>query len=135
MKELNKQVGGVERVDEIMDGVREEQAKVAEVSGVLGEVEGVDEGEVDEEMAALEREVEEKRRQKERVVEEHRLQKEREMLPSVPLGEVTMSNKENETVGAKKEVEKAQRRLSIMSLEELREQVLHGEGQMEGVTS
>ena len=64
LRGLNKQVGGVERVHNLMDDLREETGTVEEVAGVISEgVTGgvvVDEAEVDEELKALEREEQEK---------------------------------------------------------------------------
>jgi charged multivesicular body protein 7 len=62
LKHLNKQIGGVERVEDVLDSLREEVSKVDEVSGVLGEVGAVDpkavldEADVDGELEAMERE-------------------------------------------------------------------------------
>ncbi|EON61088.1 hypothetical protein W97_00299 [Coniosporium apollinis CBS 100218] len=64
LKGLNKEVGGAEGVEGVVEALREEMVKVDEVSGVLNEVgaEGaVDEEEVDEEFEALERDAREKR--------------------------------------------------------------------------
>ncbi|KAI9681027.1 MAG: hypothetical protein M1822_007101 [Bathelium mastoideum] len=62
LKGLQAEVGGVEEAERVVEGWREEVGKVEEVSGVLAEVggEGVDEGEVEGELEALEREEREK---------------------------------------------------------------------------
>ncbi|KAI9836589.1 MAG: hypothetical protein M1819_001221 [Sarea resinae] len=63
LKSLNKQVGGVERVEDVVDALRDQMSTVEEVGGVLGDAgrEGVDEGEVDDELEAMEREERDKR--------------------------------------------------------------------------
>lgn len=60
LKTLNNKVGGVERVEDVLDTLREEMTKVDEVSGVIAEPLDankavLDEGEVDDELEALER--------------------------------------------------------------------------------
>jgi len=75
LRVLNKQVGGVDKVDGVMEGLREQMADVEDVSKVLGEIgaEGgrVDEAALDEEMEAMLRENREKE-EAERVREEDR---------------------------------------------------------------
>lgn len=66
---FNKEVGGVERVDDIVDELREQMSQVDEVGNVIAEVGqgiAVDEGEVDNELEAMEREEQEKREATER---------------------------------------------------------------------
>ena len=77
---LNKQVGGVERVDSMVDGLREEMARVSEVGDVLAEPgrDGVNEGEVDEELEEMERVEREKREGIERKEREEREMREAE---------------------------------------------------------
>lgn len=74
LKSLNKKVGGVEKVEDVLEGLREEMDKVDEVGGVLVEpLDGravLDEAQVDEELEAMERE--EKRRVEEKQAEETR---------------------------------------------------------------
>ncbi|KAH7411272.1 Snf7-domain-containing protein [Cadophora sp. MPI-SDFR-AT-0126] len=71
---LNKEVGGVERVDDIVDQLREQMSQVDEVGNVVAEVgqgvNAVDEDEVDDELEAMEREEWEKREEKERLEQE-----------------------------------------------------------------
>lgn len=60
---MNKEVGGVERVDDIVDELREQMSKVDEVGNVIaeaGQSGAVDEGEVDDELEAMETEEREK---------------------------------------------------------------------------
>lgn len=54
-KGLNKQVGGVERVEDVVEELRGEIGKVDEVGGIISESGGmVDEGEIDDELDAME---------------------------------------------------------------------------------
>ncbi len=80
LKSLNTKIGGVERVEDILESLREEVSKVDEVSGVLGEVGAVDqkavldEGEVDDELEAMEREEREKKMKLEEETTRNKLQ-------------------------------------------------------------
>ncbi|EME40685.1 hypothetical protein DOTSEDRAFT_74285 [Dothistroma septosporum NZE10] len=67
LKSLNTQTGGVEKVQDVMEELREEMVHVDEIGQTINEVgdEGVDEGEVEDELEALE-EVE---REKQEVIE------------------------------------------------------------------
>jgi charged multivesicular body protein 7 len=73
---LNKEVGGVDRVDEVLDGLRDQMGQVDEVGNIIAEVSqtgAVDEGEVDDELEQLENEERKKieeREQKERARKE-----------------------------------------------------------------
>ncbi|KJX92574.1 snf7 family protein [Zymoseptoria brevis] len=57
LKSLNKQTGGVERVQDVMDGLREEMVNADEISNAINEVSSgeIDEGEVEDELEALEK--------------------------------------------------------------------------------
>ncbi|KIV87860.1 hypothetical protein PV11_03378 [Exophiala sideris] len=65
LKTLNNKVGGVERVEDVLDTLREEMGKTDEVSGVIAEPLDsnavLDEGEVDDELESMEREERNKR--------------------------------------------------------------------------
>jgi len=60
LRSLNKRVGGIDRVDEIMDDLREQMGQVDEVGQVIAEPldgkTGLDEAELDDEFEALEKE-------------------------------------------------------------------------------
>ena len=73
LQSLNKQTGGVERVQDVMDGLREETMSADEIGTAISEVgaEGVDEAEVDDELEALEKV------EREKVEEAERKEKER----------------------------------------------------------
>jgi len=77
---LNKQVGGIERVDDVIDKLKEQMGEADEVGNVLAEQgrEGIDEGEVDDELEAMERAEREKREAEERKLKEEREKKEAE---------------------------------------------------------
>lgn len=81
---LNKQTGGVEKVQDTMDGLREEMTTTEEIGTAINEVgvEGVDEGEVEDELEALERVEREKvaeaeRKEREKIEETERKEKEK----------------------------------------------------------
>lgn len=68
LKSLHKEVGGVERVEDVVEELREQMAKTDEISTVvneIGQINAGDEAEVDDELEALEREQEEERAKKE----------------------------------------------------------------------
>lgn len=72
---LHAQVGGAERVEEVVGRLREQMAEVDEVGVILADASAVggvvvDEGEIDDELAGMEREAEEAEREKRRRVEE-----------------------------------------------------------------
>lgn len=72
---LNQEVGGVERVDDVVDQLREQMSQVDEVGNVITEVGQtgiVDDGEVDDELEAMEREEKGKVDAKERAEKEER---------------------------------------------------------------
>ncbi|KAI9163770.1 hypothetical protein HJFPF1_05396 [Paramyrothecium foliicola] len=97
LKTLNAQVGGADRVDGVMDHLREQMANTDEVAAILAESAGapVDEGEIDEELEAMEREETEAREKEQREQDEARnreeqareaaeAQKKLDELPDVP---------------------------------------------------
>lgn len=67
LKNLNKQVGGVEKVDSVMDELRERISDTDELANILAESTGapIDEGEIDDELATMENEIKEKQEEKE----------------------------------------------------------------------
>lgn len=72
LRSLNRKTGGVEKVQDVMEGLREEMASTDEISQAVGEVGAgaVDEGEVDDELEALERAEREKAEEVERIERE-----------------------------------------------------------------
>ncbi|KAG9243776.1 Snf7-domain-containing protein [Calycina marina] len=77
---LNKQVGGVKRVDDVVDQLREQMCQVNEVGEVLADQgrEGVNETEVDDELEEMERLEGEKQEAEERKAKEEQDRKEAE---------------------------------------------------------
>lgn len=68
LKSLNKQTGGVEKVQDVMDGLKDEMASADEIGQAINEVSAgeIDEGEVDDELEALEKVEREKQEEIER---------------------------------------------------------------------
>ncbi|KAH6889115.1 Snf7-domain-containing protein [Thelonectria olida] len=107
LKNLNAQIGGADRVDAVMDRVREQMSAADEVGAILSEATGavVDEAEIDDELEAMEemereREAEvlrekqaaEGEAQKEQEAKEvAELQKKLDELPDVPMEEPVKS--------------------------------------------
>ena len=103
LRGLSAQVGGVENVERVMDDVAEAREEVQDVAGVLAEGgAAVDEGEVDEELAELEREEETRR-------EAAREKESEARLPDAPSAEPRVRERGRQS----DEVEK---RLSLLSL-------------------
>ncbi|KAK7417051.1 hypothetical protein QQX98_004812 [Neonectria punicea] len=100
LKSLNAQIGGADRVDAVMDHVREQMSAADEVGAILAEATGavVDEAEVDDELEAMEAQeremeaevlrqkhaVEEKARRDQEAKETAELQKKLDELPEIP---------------------------------------------------
>lgn len=123
LRSLNKQTGGVEKVQDVMEGLREEMMNVEEIGRVVNEGNAgeVDEGEVEdelEEMERLEREKIEEAERKERearqaVEDEKRAEETRRRLAELDqLGEKPQSVGEEEAEAAKKAREMETERLS-----------------------
>jgi charged multivesicular body protein 7 len=79
---LNKEVGGVDRVDDVVDNLREQMSQVDEVGNVIAEAGrdnvAVDETEVDDELEAMEQQEKAKVEAKERKEREEREKREAE---------------------------------------------------------
>ncbi|KAL2022588.1 hypothetical protein VTK56DRAFT_4932 [Thermocarpiscus australiensis] len=96
LRSLHAQVGGVERVDAVVDRLREQMAAADEVSSILAESAPtvvVDEAEVDEELAALEgeerrkaEEAEKARREAEQAREAEETRRRLEAVEKLPSG-------------------------------------------------
>jgi charged multivesicular body protein 7 len=118
---LNEEVGGTERVDIVVDNLREQMAQVEEVGGVIAEAgqEGVDEGEVDDELEALEAEEKRKIEEVERKEREERERKEAEETRKKlqELEEVERKAKENASPEKEKDVEEPATLLRKLSLD------------------
>jgi charged multivesicular body protein 7 len=122
LRSLHAQVGGAERVEEVVDRLREQMAAADEVGSILAESAGtvvVDEVEIDDELAALEgeerrkaEEAERARREAEHAREAEELRKRLEAAGEVPTGVVETPEKEKE------ELQAAEDMMSRMSLKE-----------------
>lgn len=124
---LNKEVGGIERVDDVVDQLREQMTQVDEVGNVIAEAGQsgvVDEGEVDDELEAMEREERVKREEEERMAKEEKERKEAEVTRRRldALAEVERQAKEAakkaEEAKIEEEIEKSGNMVKQMSLEE-----------------
>jgi charged multivesicular body protein 7 len=119
---LNQEVGGVERVDDVVDQLREQMSQVDEVGNViteLGQAGAVDEGEVDDELEAMEREEKEKVEAKERAEREEREKKEAEetKMRLDALEDVERAAKQQSEADVEKELNKSTEELKRMSLD------------------
>lgn len=126
---LHAQVGGAGRVEEVVGRLREQMDAVDEVGSILAESAGtvvVDEGEVDEELAALEGEEKAKVEEVERAKREERERREAEELRRrlEAAGEVPAGVAADERQGAEKKgegeqaLQTAEDMMSRMSLKE-----------------
>ncbi|KAK3996185.1 vacuolar-sorting protein SNF7 [Cladorrhinum sp. PSN332] len=80
LKSLTAQTGGVERVEEVVDRLREQMAATDEISSILAEassMQAIDESEIDDELAELEQAEKKKVEEKESKEREAREEKER----------------------------------------------------------
>ncbi len=135
LRNLNREIGGVERVERITEGLRKEMDKVEDFDTLMGEVGGVviDEGEVDDELEELER-VERERKTKEEAEhrkeaevkeDERRAEETRKRL--VELEDLDKKRQEAEKeIGSKKssddqEVEESTEKMGRISLEDDRD--------------
>ncbi|KAM0348759.1 hypothetical protein ACHAPU_004198 [Fusarium lateritium] len=107
LKSLNEQVGGVDRVDAVMDRIREQTTATDEISAIMAESTGqvVDEDALDDELEAMEAQQREKEEEKNKTkdTEEQKAREERETaeaqkkldeLPAVPIDTEEIREKE-----------------------------------------
>lgn len=74
LRGLHTQIGGAEKVEDIVEGLREEMTKVDEVGSIMNEAGPViDEGEIDDELAAMEKSDKEAKEKEEAGAVERRL--------------------------------------------------------------
>ncbi|KAM3516664.1 hypothetical protein NHJ13051_009695 [Beauveria bassiana] len=87
LRSLNAQVGTPDKVDTVMDELRERVADTEELAALLAESTGapVDEGEIDDELAEMEREARDKEEEKQAESAKHEI----ESLPEVPTAKVS----------------------------------------------
>lgn len=88
---LNRSVGGVDRVDGVMDKLREQMTDTDEVAAILAEGSNatVDEGEIDDELEAMMAQEKSKEEEEKREKEEKDAQRQLDELPDVPRREKT----------------------------------------------
>lgn len=107
LKGLNKEVGGVERVEDVIEELREEMGKVDEVGQVINEPMGageqVDEGEIDDELEAMEQEEREKAARKVKDKEEK---------------EAELTRRRLEEIAKKEDLEEAEKKWRAEELEQ-----------------
>ena len=107
LRNLNAQIGSADRADAVMDRLREQMSETDEVAAILAEsnAAAVDEGELDDELEAMERsekekeqeakqKEEEKKRREEDAKEAAAVQKKLDELPQVPADAELGSGKE-----------------------------------------
>ena len=129
LRSLSKKVGGVENVENVIERLQEEMGKVDEVGKVLEEPLNagavVDEGEIDDELEALEQEERREREEKEAEVTRRRLQE----LEKPEAGGKEAEGKQTD-VSASSQMEESTKRLSQMSIgDERRERDVHDQKQ------
>ena len=124
LESLHAQVGGVDRVEEVVGRLREQMAAADEVGSILAESAGtvvVDEGEIDDELAVLEGEerrkveaVERARREEVERREAEEMRRRLEAVGEVPVGDVKVPEEKDKD----KEMQAAEDLMSRMSLKE-----------------
>jgi charged multivesicular body protein 7 len=121
---LNREVGGVERVDNVVDQLREQMSQVDEVGDVIAEAGqeagNVDEAEVDDELEAMERAETEKIEAKERAEKEERERKEaaetKRRLDALEETERQAKEAAKRNAEAEKQLDKSTENMERMSL-------------------
>jgi charged multivesicular body protein 7 len=117
LKTLNKKVGGADKVEDVIETLREEMAQVDEVSGVIAEpLDGkvvLDEADVDDELESMEQEERVKREKAEQAEKERQQAREAEVtrrrlaeLEQLQLQQQAAKEKEKEKAEKEKEKEK-----------------------------
>jgi len=101
LRALNHKTGGVEKVQDIMDSLQDEVASADEIQQAISDVggEAVDEGEVEDELEALEKVEREKVEAKERV-ERERVEREEAERTRGRLAELAQAPKQDVSAGA-----------------------------------
>ena len=119
LKSLNKRTGGVERVEDVVEELREEMTKVDEVGQIIGEVGKVntaaEEDEVEDELEALEREEKEKEKAKE---EAKRVAETRRRLAEIDKVREPSRQEEPQNVAVAEKLDEQVNALRGLSLEE-----------------
>ena len=117
LKSLNREVGGVEHAEDVVERLQDEMGKVDEVGRVLEEPLGtgaaVDEGEIDDELEAMEQEEKREREKREAEATWKKLQE----LEKPDEGEKQTEHKEADR-SAESQLEESTKRLSQMSIDD-----------------
>jgi charged multivesicular body protein 7 len=115
LRGLHTQIGGAERVEDIVEELREEMAKVDEVGSIMNEAGPViDEGEIDEELEALEKADREVQEREEAAATERRLAE----LDSAKQASDEAARKAQAAKNVESELAGSIERLSNMSVED-----------------
>ncbi|KAK4185945.1 vacuolar-sorting protein SNF7 [Podospora australis] len=125
LQSLAAKVGGTERVEEVVDRLREQMAATDEIGTILAEASGttvLDEGEIDDELAAMEREEKEAKEAIERKKKEAKEQKEKERREKEEAKEAEALQRRLEKIGnmpeGVKETESPEAMMGRLTLEE-----------------
>lgn len=116
LRSLHAQTGGVERVEEVVDRLREQMAATDEVSSILAESAGtveVDEAEIADEMAALELEERREAEEAEQAREAEETRRRLEALEKVPVGVQPRERERQHGSEAEAEMEDMMSRMSL----------------------
>lgn len=102
LKSLNKQAGGVEKVQDVMEGLRDEMMNVDEIGAAINEVgaDQVDEGDVEDELEALEKVEREKVEAQQKNEREEKETKEKEEREKVEAEEAEKTRKRLAELGS-----------------------------------
>ncbi|KAF4125368.1 charged multivesicular body protein 7 [Geosmithia morbida] len=97
LRDLNAQIGGAERVDGVMDSLREKMADTDEIAGILADSNvAVDEDELDDELDAMEAQEKAARREEEDEKDAREALEKIGQLPGVPVEEEDLLRGEKE---------------------------------------
>lgn len=134
LRSLNKEIGGVEHVENVVERLQEEMGKVDEVGKVLEEPlsagAAVDEGEIDDELEAMENENRREREEREAEATRQRLQELEKHDPGKKQAESNQAD-----VSTNSSLEESTKRLSQMSIEDERKvQDGHDQEEMQKIT-
>lgn len=155
LKGLNKQVGGAERVEDVVEELREEMQKVDEVGQIINEPlearELVDDGEIDDELEAMEQEEREMKARKIREKEDTEAEVTRRRLEEVSKRDdlqqlekgrrlqelegqaMSLQDSKTEQPDAEQQLDTSTKRLSQMSIEDNDPGKLHEADRTDGV--
>lgn len=115
LRGLHAQIGGTERVEDVVEELREEMSRVDEVGGIINEAGPViDEGEIDEELAALEKGDQEAKEAEQAEDTQKRLAE----LDSIKQASDEAARQAKETDEVDAQLAKSMERLSNMSVED-----------------